>query len=143
MFKTILVPIDVGATGAGGPSLSIARNLAEASGGKIVLFHVMTPLPGFVAPHMPVGTHEQAKSEALATLKEIAASQGIGETAETIVREGLPYREIIDLASEIGADLIVIASHDPGVADFLLGTVAARVVRHAHCSVFVTRKLDG
>ena len=30
-----------------------------------------------------------------------------------------------------------------GMADFLLGTVAARVVRHAHCSVFVTRKLEG
>ena len=143
MFKTILVPIDLGETGATGSSLGLARNLAQKSDGKIVLLHVMAPVPGFAALHLPAGAHEQAKSEALATLKEIAASQGVDGTAETIVREGPPYPEIIDMASEIGADLIIIASHDPGVGDFLLGSVAARVVRHAHCSVFVTRKLDG
>ena len=38
--------------------------------------------------------------------------------------------------------MIVIASHDPGLVDYLLGSVAARVVRHAHCSVLVTRKLE-
>ena len=39
------------------------------------------------------------------------------------------------------ADVIVIASHDPGLADYLLGSVAARVVRHAHCSVLVVRNV--
>ena len=103
----------------------------------------VAPMPGFATTLMPAGAHERAKSDALATLKEMAVGQGIGDMAEIIVREGAPYRQIIDLASEIGTDLIVIASHDPGVADYLLGTVAARVVRHAHCSVFVTRNLAG
>ena len=35
--------------------------------------------------------------------------------------------------------MIVIASHDPGLADYLLGSTAGRVVRHAHCSVLVVR----
>ena len=143
MFKKILVPIDIGATGAVGPSLNVARSLAQMPDAKVVLFHVMTPVPDLVAPHMPSGAREKAKSDAVAALKAFAADHGIDDRAETIVREGLPYRGIIDLASEIGADLIVVASHDPGMADFLLGTVAARVVRHAHCSVFVTRKLEG
>ena len=58
------------------------------------------------------------------------------------MRDGQPAREILDYAGEIGADLIVVASHDPGFADFFLGSVAASVVRHAHCSVLVARKLQ-
>ncbi len=34
---------------------------------------------------------------------------------------------------------IIVASHKPNVGDYLLGTTAARVVRHAACSVFVVR----
>ncbi len=34
---------------------------------------------------------------------------------------------------------IIVASHKPNVGDYLLGTTAARVVRHATCSVFVVR----
>jgi len=45
----------------------------------------------------------------------------------------------LQTAEEIDADLIVIASHEPGFSDYFLGSTAARVVRHAHCSVFVMR----
>ena len=38
------------------------------------------------------------------------------------------------------ADLIVVGSHRPAMRDYLLGTNAARVVRHAHCSVLVARE---
>jgi nucleotide-binding universal stress UspA family protein len=38
--------------------------------------------------------------------------------------------------------MTVIASHDPGFVDYFLGSVAARFVRHAHCSVLVARKLE-
>ncbi|MDH3475684.1 MAG: universal stress protein [Rhodospirillales bacterium] len=37
------------------------------------------------------------------------------------------------------ADLIITGSHKPNVSDYLLGSNAARVVRHASCSVFVVR----
>jgi nucleotide-binding universal stress UspA family protein len=49
------------------------------------------------------------------------------------------YAEILDVAEEAGADLIVIGSHRPAMKDYLLGTNAARVVRHARCSVLVAR----
>ena len=47
---------------------------------------------------------------------------------------------ILDLAEKIGADLIVMASHRPELKDYLLGPNAARVVRHAECSVMVVRR---
>ena len=56
-----------------------------------------------------------------------------------MLREGNPANEILALAEESGADCIVIASHRPGFGDYLIGSTAARVVRHAPCSVMVLR----
>ena len=47
--------------------------------------------------------------------------------------------KILEYATEIGADLIIIASHRPGLQDYFLGSTAARVVRHAECAVLVDR----
>ena len=59
--------------------------------------------------------------------------------ADVEVRRGRAHSVILAYAVEAGADLIVVASHQPGVQDFLLGSTAARVVRHATCSVLVLR----
>ena len=42
-------------------------------------------------------------------------------------------------AKEKNADMIIIASHRPGLQDYFLGSTAAKVVRHATCSVLVVR----
>jgi nucleotide-binding universal stress UspA family protein len=55
------------------------------------------------------------------------------------VVHGTVYEEILRLADDIGADLIVMASHRPALKDFLIGPNAARVVRHADISVLVVR----
>ena len=49
------------------------------------------------------------------------------------------YAEILGVAEEAEADLVVVGSHRPAMKDYLLGTNAARVVRHARCSVLVAR----
>src|SRR5215471_18700854 len=49
------------------------------------------------------------------------------------------YAEILGAAEEAEADLIVVGSHQPAMKDYLLGTNAARLVRHARCSVLVAR----
>jgi universal stress protein G len=54
-------------------------------------------------------------------------------------RFGDVYREILVQAEKSGVDLIIIGSSKLQATDFLLGTNAARVVRHASCSVFVVR----
>ncbi len=47
--------------------------------------------------------------------------------------------KILKAVEETGCDLIVMASHRPALKDYLLGPNAARVVRHANCSVLVVR----
>jgi|SRR5271166_887448 len=49
------------------------------------------------------------------------------------------YAEILGVAEEAGVDLVVVGSHRPAMKDYLLGTNASRVVRHAQCSVLVAR----
>ena len=49
------------------------------------------------------------------------------------------YAEILGAAEEAQADLVIVGSHRPAMKDYLLGTNAARVVRHACCSVLVAR----
>jgi nucleotide-binding universal stress UspA family protein len=52
---------------------------------------------------------------------------------------GSVYNEVLAEAKKIGADLIVVGSHRPGMATYLLGSNASTIVRHAECSVLVIR----
>lgn len=63
-----------------------------------------------------------------------------GLSVETAIREGDPRTEIVDAADEWKADLIVVGSHGrTGLNRLMLGSIAAAVVAHAHCSVEVIR----
>jgi nucleotide-binding universal stress UspA family protein len=55
------------------------------------------------------------------------------------VAQGSIYDEVLRAARELGCDCIVMGSHRPELKDYLLGPNAARVVRHAPCSVMVVR----
>ena len=141
MIKTILVPIDIGEKQAGAAALGLAGSFAKVHGAKIVLLNVVEKVPGYLVSQLPSEFHEKALEDAEAALGELADRHGLG-SAEVLVRAGLPSTVILECATETGADMIVVASHDPGLVDYLLGSVAARVVRHAHCSVLVARNLE-
>ena len=82
-------------------------------------------------------SHERADS-ILDDAVEYAAEQG--REIETIRVTDRPARAIVDYADEEGVDHIVIGSHGrTGVTRVLLGSVAEKVVRRAHCPVTVVR----
>ena len=59
---------------------------------------------------------------------------------ETIVIKGIPFHEIINAATEIGADLIVIGTHGrTGLSHVVMGSVTEKVVRKASCPVLTVR----
>lgn len=62
-----------------------------------------------------------------------------GVEVETEVRTGAVHRQIVALAEERNADVIVMESANPRIQDYLLGTTASHVVAHANCSVYVVR----
>lgn len=142
-MKTILVPIDISEEKAGTAALRLGRDMAKMYGGKLVLLNVVEQVPGYVVAQLPEDFRSGALADARARLRAMAQEHGLDETADVVVREGHAPTEILAFAEDIEADMIVVASHAPGLADYLLGSVAARVVRHAQCSVLVARNFEG
>jgi nucleotide-binding universal stress UspA family protein len=134
MYKTILVPIDLSHPEQGSKTLGIARQIG-GEGSRVVALFVTADVPGYVTAELPNGLLEKNLTKSRAELEVLADKAA----AETEIRSGHPPTKILECAEETGADLIVIASHRPGLRDYFLGSTAARVVRHAQCAVFVDR----
>ncbi len=94
-------------------------------------------IPAYAQSYLPEGQLQQNLEETRETLKALADS--IGVKADIVVRYGSPSPVILDEADERDSDLIIIASHHPGIKDYLIGSTASRVVRHADCSVLINR----
>lgn len=139
MFKTILVPVDISQLDAAIQALSLAKDVAKARGGKIVLLNVVEEVPNYIAAEIPAEILSNSVERAETELMAFAEREGMAGDAEIVIRRGHAARDILTFASERKADMIVMASHDPGIADYFLGSVAGHVVRHAHCSVLVVR----
>ncbi len=143
MFNAILVPLYTAHAEAGAAALGLANDIAGVRGGKIVVLNVVEPLPRAVATQLSNEMQENVLKQTAEELEDLVKSASIdNDSVEVVFREGHVARGILRYAQEIGAGLIVIASHDPGLADYVLGSVAAHVVRHAHCSVLVARNLS-
>lgn len=136
MYNTILVPIDMAQAEKGKSTIEIARKLSGEDT-QIILLHVIEDIPNWVAAEMPAGILEKSRQSTLEELQAIANASSI--KADVLIRSGHPYRTILDKADEDEVDLIIIASHKPGLQDYFLGSTAAKVVRHAKCSVLVVR----
>lgn len=135
MYKNILVPIALDHGPKSGEALAVARELL-AEGGKITALTVMEAIPPYVSQYLPADQEARAREETHAALQ---AELGGAADVKADVVAGHAGRTILDYAAEHGMDLIVIASHRPGLQDYFLGSTAARVVRHAPCAVHVVR----
>ena len=136
MYQTIIVPVAMDQLERGEAILTRARHL-RAEGGRIVLLNVVEDFQGYLAIDFPVELIEQEQDQA--RLKLEALRNRIGISADIEVRYGGAAREIIKAAEELSADLVIVASHRPGIANYLIGATADRVVRHCPVSVLVDR----
>lgn len=140
-YHDILLPIDVDEKGSCSSVVLTATDLALQFGAQL---HAMTVVPdvgvSMGAPFSSANANkrliEHARERLDAVVREMVPSN---LTVEKIVVLGSIYREILRVAQELPADLIVMGSHRPERKDFLLGSNAAKVVRHAKCSVLVVR----
>jgi nucleotide-binding universal stress UspA family protein len=139
MFSKILVAVDL-AESAPPKGLAQAVELATASGGVLRLINIQPLLPATFMEYVPADFDAEQEKRASLALQDIVASvQMPKERVSGAVRVGGIYHEILGEATDWGADLIVVGSHRPVVADYLLGSNAKTIVRHALCSVLVIR----
>lgn len=135
MYKNILVPVVFDKQHDNHTSFEIARALA-ADGAKFTVVHVLETIPNYAAAEIPKEVLIRARIGIEKSLNETAKALP-GARPELIL--GHAGRAIVDYASKANIDCIVMASHRLGLSDLFLGSTAARVVRHAKCSVHVIR----
>lgn len=140
MFKTLLVPVDLAEPETARPALERAIAMARASDGTVRLIHVRSLLPMTYMEFVPPHFDESQQREAEEKLAAVAATVPLpSDRVSSVVHMGSVYNEVLQEAERIGADLIVVGSHRPTMATYLLGSNAATIVRHAKCSVLVVR----
>jgi nucleotide-binding universal stress UspA family protein len=140
MYKTILVPVDLAEVEMAQPAIDTALSLANSYGGTIRLIYVRSLLPVTYMEFVPPSFDEEQQRDAEEKLANIAAGVALpADRVSAVVRLGSVYNEVLREAEKTGADLIVIGSHRPTMATYLLGSNAATIVRHAKSSVLVVR----
>ena len=136
MYRKIVVPVEIGQLAKGEKILRKAMALLD-TGGEIILLNVTENLPGYLSIELPLDFIERNVADATERLKEL--NETCGANAKVLVKVGSPGRVILAAAEQLSADLVIIASHQPDMSNYLLGSTADRVVRHANCSVLVDR----
>jgi nucleotide-binding universal stress UspA family protein len=144
MFKHILLPVDGSETAQ--KAVEKAAGLAQAFGSDVTAIYVIDPYPftglgsDFAygqAEYLSAATVEakEATEAARATLEQAGV-----KVTTAVIEAHAAWRGIIDTATALGADLIVMGSHGRrGLEKVVLGSVAQRVLSHAHLPVFIVR----
>lgn len=140
LFSKIMVPIDLVHAARQVRALAVAADLAKHYGAELVYVAVTAPTPG------PMGRNPE---DFAAHLGEFAQSQAATHGLNASSHAEISHDPAVDLDDALlnarrqtGADLVVMASHVPGVADFLLPSHGGRMASHAGVSVMVVREED-
>ena len=144
VFVRIVVPTDFSPCSK--HAWQVAQRLATALGSELILVHVF--VEGTLWSESPFNMERvrelvaDGRCKVSDALDEWATeARAAGLTVGIAVRDGIPYHEIVTLAQDRRADLIVIGTHGRGgVNRALLGSVADRVVRLASCPVLTVRE---
>ncbi len=140
MYKRIILAVDLGETPAPPKGLAEALELAKAWGGDLRLVNVQPIVPATFMEYVPADFDAEQTKRAQESLDEILAGIDLPAARKSAAaRAGGIYHELLQEASDWNADLIVVGSHRPVMSDYLLGSNAKTIVRHAQCSVLVVR----
>jgi nucleotide-binding universal stress UspA family protein len=121
------------------PSAALACQVAAAQKARLVLLHVLPPIPEMERKGLPTGMDSSAMLE----LRILAEETGAGccSAVEPVVAHGNPSIEILALASERHASLIVLgATHRSAFESLTRDRTVYRVLAHARCPVLTLRE---
>ncbi len=143
-IKKILVPIDF--SDYSKSAFKYAQEFSRYFDAEIILIYVVEPMvypPDFsmgqiAIPTIDIELDKRAKEE----LEKLARNEIQPDTRfQIVIKTGKPFVEIIQTASELDVDLIIIATHGhSGVEHILFGSTAEKVVRKAPCPVLTLRE---
>jgi nucleotide-binding universal stress UspA family protein len=143
-WKRVCCPIDF--SDASRAAMEVAADLCRRTGAELILLHAY-PIPGYTfpdgsvvaSPKMMQDLADQAErhleewrvqGEKIVGMPRVTADKAVGE----------PAAEILSFAKDRRVDLLVMGTHGrTGLEHALMGSIAERVVRRAHCPVLTVR----
>lgn len=140
MYSKIVVPIAMDQLQHGEAVLERAKSLLDP-GGEIILLNVVEDLNAYAQGYMivdfPLQVIDASRDHAQKTLSELKEKHGVPGRIE--IRIGGAAGVINSFAEDEKADLVIIASHRPGMIDYFIGSTASRVASHCKCAVLIDR----
>jgi universal stress protein A len=136
IFHRILCPIDFDDNSLS--ALRLGAQLAERDQATLYLMHVIRVVEEatVAAPAMFERDERATQTE----LQNIAESRLRGIDHQVLLRYGNPAEQIVAAESELGAELVVMATHGrTGISHLFFGSVAEKVVRESVCPVLIVR----
>ena len=147
LFHRIVVPADFSSCAE--EAWALAQRVAESLGSEVVLVHVFGALPAY--GDVPLG-HSDATGQAMESARKwvsdelekmVARARERGLKVRTVMSTGVPHQEIVELATNERADIVIMGTHGrSGLSRMLLGSVAERVIHFAPCPVLTVRRPD-
>jgi len=137
MFSKIMVPVDLVHKESLGKALEVAGDMAKRHGADIEVVSVGGALPGKLG-HTPEEFSETVKAFA----KDLAEKFGVPVEGDPVISHDPEVETTAALMREIertGADLVIMASHEPEVLEHVFSSHGGYIAQHAKCSVFVVR----
>ncbi len=135
-IKNILCPTDFSVHS--NAAIEVAITLARAFGAKVHFVHSVLSSSEYTEGYPHVREQIDAERRLATERLDLVNPQGI--EFERQVLSGVPWKEIVDYASQQSIDLIVMATHGrTGLTRFLMGSFAEEVLRHAPCPVLTLK----
>jgi universal stress protein A len=145
-LQQILVPTDFSECSQ--KAVEYALAFARQFGASLTLLHVLEPVPYPAGSDYMLGEvqnlHAKIEDEAHVRLMDLVRT-GIEPdiSAAPMIRIGIAWQEITEVARERDIDLIIIGTHGyTGLKHLVLGSTAEKVVRHAPCPVLTVRERE-
>ena len=137
MFKRIMVPVDLHHKDKLAHAVDTAGDLAKLYGASLIFVGATGSHPTEVA-----GTPEAYAKKLEAYAAEASERIGVAATSSMLHLHDVALElngRLAKHASEIGADLIVMASHVPGLGEYVFGSHGGEIAQHAKMSVMLVR----
>lgn len=137
MFKKIMAPVDLAHADQLHKALEVAADLAKRYEAEAHIVGVTQSGPTSVAR-----TPEEFNEKLAAFAAERSEALGVAFASRSEISHDISIdldAALTRAAQAIGADLIVIGSHTPGLAEYVFGSNAGYLASHATISVFVVR----
>ncbi len=142
MFKNVLVGADSSATAL--RAVEAAAELAAALGAKlhiVTAYRAVTVNPPEMPPDLFYATYVHPADELLTDLTAVAKKANVEVEVHPAV--GAPAAAIVEVATRVGADLIVVGNKGMRGTRRVLGSVPNSVAHHAPCAVLIVDTTSG